>query len=120
MASSQYLGVNLPMSFCHGPSVLDSPIDQPRIFEMIPRVHRKDASTVLEPSGGSDLWGEENSASGTFATLLFRACAFLADGTVSKECTCSASGGIIHAVDVTDSENEPGNCVQHHLGAMQK
>lgn len=37
----QYLlniwGVNLPMSFCHGASVLDSPMDQPQIFEMMPR-----------------------------------------------------------------------------------
>jgi hypothetical protein len=35
--SSQYFGVNLLMSFCRSASVLDSPMDQPQIFEMIPR-----------------------------------------------------------------------------------
>jgi len=33
--SSQYFGVNLPMSFRRGASVLNSPMDEPRIFEMI-------------------------------------------------------------------------------------
>jgi hypothetical protein len=33
--SSQYFGVKLPMSFCHRASVLDSPMDEFRIFEMI-------------------------------------------------------------------------------------
>jgi len=36
--------------------------------------------------------------------LLYRACAFAADGTVSSECTRSGSGGVTHIGDVAESQ----------------
>ncbi len=54
-------------------------------------------------------------ASGTFATLLFRAGAFSADGTVSRECTRSARGGIAHAADFADSQHQLLNSVGYRL-----
>jgi hypothetical protein len=54
-------------------------------------------------------------ASGMFAMLLSRVCTFSADGTVSRECTRSASGGIAHAADFADSQHQPLNSVGHRL-----
>ncbi len=47
--------------------------------------------------------------------LRFQAYTFAADGTVSRECVRSASGGMAHVANFADSKHQPLNSVGHHL-----
>ena len=55
IVSSQIFGVNLPMSFHQGASVLDSPLDQAQIFEMIREIFKKDGSQPIINARGKQL-----------------------------------------------------------------